>query len=76
MHFVAAVVTGAVLVIAHLSLVLTVVRDRKLVIAWKVGALLVPPVAPIAGWKAHHRRSTAVWCLCVAAYALARWIGG
>jgi hypothetical protein len=74
-HFVAAVVTGAALAVAHLSLVLTVVRDRRLVTAWKMAALLLPPVTPLAAWRSHHRRSALIWLVCVVAYALTRWVG-
>ena len=73
--FVAAVVLGAVALVAHVAVWLTVLRAPEVSRAWRVLALL-PPITPIAAWRAGRRKAAVAWCVAVAAYVVARVVGG
>ena len=65
------VVAFATLVTAHLAIaVRLVVRERP---RWRgLVALVVPPLAPIWGFRAGLGRSSAIWLAAVVVYAVAR----
>jgi hypothetical protein len=73
--FVAAVVLGAVALVVHVAVWLAVMRAPELSRAWRLGALL-PPITPIAAWRAGKRKAAVAWCVLVAAYVVVRVIGG
>lgn len=65
---IALVVVLAAFVGAHLVLAGGLARSRA--VGRAVGALLVPPLAPLWGWEAGLRRTTFVWGAALALYVL------
>ncbi len=72
--FVAAVLFGAVALVAHVAVWLAVQKAPELSRAWRWGALL-PPVTPVAAWRSGKRKTAVAWCVAVAAYVAVRFVG-
>ncbi len=68
---VAVVVLGAAAVVVHLAVWRRVARAEATTRAWRWLAL-VPPLTPIAAWRAGLRVPAVVWVVAVALYVLAR----
>lgn len=65
----ALVLAFATLVTVHVLLVGALVLDKP---RWRgFAALLVPPLAPIWGYRTGRRRSATVWVMAVVVYAIA-----
>lgn len=73
--FVAAVLFGAVALVVHLAVLVAVLGAPELSRAWKLGALL-PPITPVAAWRSGRRFAAVAWGVSVAAYVVARVVGG
>jgi hypothetical protein len=67
----AAVVLGAAAVVVHLAVWLRVARAAQTTRAWRWLAL-VPPLTPIAAWRAGLRGAAVAWCVAVVLYAAVR----
>ncbi len=70
----AAIVLGAVVLLVHLATLWGVLRS-SLRPHWK-GLALLPPLTPVAAWRAGQRKTAWAWLVSVAAYGLVRLVGG
>ncbi len=71
---VAAIVLGAAVLLVHLATVWVTVRS-EVAAPWKWLAL-VPPLTPVAAWRAGKRKASGAWIGLVVAYATVRILLG
>ncbi len=72
--FAGAVLFGAVALVVHLAVLLSVWRAPELSRTWHYAALL-PPVTPIAAWRSGRRFAAIAWAASVSAYVAVRIVG-
>ena len=72
--FAGAVLFGAVALVVHLAVLLTVWRAPELSRIWHYAALL-PPVTPIAAWRSGRRFAAVAWAAAVSVYVAVRLVG-
>lgn len=61
------VVTFAAWLVAHLALLVAVAGDAALSRGWRI-ASLVPPVLPVAAWRARRRPGAVAWTILLLIY--------
>lgn len=71
MTWAALVLVGASWLVLHLALLIRAARAAGVSIAWRLLAWL-PPVTPIAGWRAGARVRAVLWVTSLALYLVLR----
>lgn len=68
-------VTFAAWLFTHAWLLVAVLRSDRVSRTWRASSVLVPLVAPIAGWRVGMRLSPIAWVLLVVGYVALRTQG-